>query len=267
MITLAILGEGRISQKLRDHGAPFGAVQIVGSEADAVLIDLPQPERAAAVITALKSGQTVLCPPPVALTEAELAAIAAIPTGRLLPAGELAHTEAVRHGLAAIADPAFGDLRSLYLSIRQPRGSGGDVLADLLPEALDTLLSILPGPFPTVRVNAASLFGDDRDTAVILLRSDTHVVVTLELSRCLPATLPACGLGEVEIDAMGALQSVRIVPGAGAVRIHRDDGVDHRPWLDAPVLAMLRTLEAPPGDGLARATAAFGLMKAIRAAA
>ncbi len=266
MITLSVLGQGRISQPLRDHGAPFGAVRIVEGASDAVLIDLPPADRAAAVIAALAAGQTVLCPPPVALTAAELAAIAAVPTGQLLPSGELAHTDSVRHGLAAIHDPAFGALRSVYLAIRQPRGHGCDVLDDLLPEALDTLLAILPEPFTMVRVNAAALFGDARDTAVILLRSATDVVVTLELSRCLPASLPAPGLGEVEIDVMGALQSVRIVPHAGAVRVHRDDGVDHRPWLDAPVLAMLRALETPT-DALPRAQAVFDLAAAIKSAA
>ena len=262
MIRLSLLGEGRLSQPLRDHGAPFGAVVITDDAPDAVLIDLPPGERAAAVIAALQAGLTVLCPPPIARTAAELAAIAAIPTGRLLPAGELAHTEAVRHGLAALHAPEFGQLRSLFLSIRQPRGPG-DVLADLLPEAIDTVLAILPGPFPTVRVNAAALFGPDRDTAVILLRSAGDVVVTIELSRCLPATLPAPGLGEIEIDAMGSLQAMRMVPGNGAVRVHRDDRVDHRPWLDAPVLAMLRALEGAGDDGLARARDGFALATAI----
>ena len=108
---------------------------------------------------------------------------------------------------------------------------------------------------------------------LILLRSAGDVVVTLELSRCLPPTLPAPGLGDVEIDAMGAAQAVRIVPNASALRIYRDDGLSAAPWLDAPVLAMLRALEAAVDrpteatDGLTRAAGVLALSQAIAAQA
>jgi hypothetical protein len=151
------------------------------------------------------------------------------------------------------------------------------VLEDVLPEALDAVLAAVPGPFGAVRVNAGALFGPPghsmSDTAVVLLRNKAGVVVTMELSRCLPQSLPAPGLGEVEIDAMGALQSVRIVPHAGGIRIHRDDNSAIVPWLDPPVLAMLQALEAAVDrpaaapDGLERARAALALTEAIRAAA
>ena len=262
-IGLTVLGRGALSAPLFNHGAPLGRIRLVEHDAQAVLIDLPPAERVAAVVPALAAGQFVLCPPPVAFTPADLAAISDARIaggGVLLPAGELAHCEAGRRGLAAIAAPTFGPLRTLYLAIRQPRGSGGDVLADLLPEALDTVLALLPGPFSTFRVNAGALFVEARDTAVILLRSAGDVVVTLELSRCLPPTLPAPGLGDVEIDAMGAAQAVRIVPNASALRIYRDDGLSAAPWLDAPVLAMLRALEAAGVLALSQAIAAQALV-------
>ena len=272
-IRLSAVGDGELARALRSHGAPFGRVRLVESEAEAVLVDLPAGARAPAVAEALGAGGIVLCPPPVARDAAELHLIEAAARrggGRLLPAGEIAHGPAGRHGLAAIAAPAFGTLRSLYLAIRQPRGPGDDVLDALLPEALDAVLSILPGPF-TLRVNAGALFDRVRDTVVVLLRAASGPVVTLELSRCLPASLPAPGLGEVELDAMGAHQAVRIAPHTCAVRVHRDDGAEHVPWLDPPVLAMLQALEAAvdgtAADGLARARAALALSTAIRAAA
>ena len=277
-IPLTVVGDRAMAQTLRNHGAPFGRIHLVGPAnlATAVLIDLPPPARPAAAAAALRAGKLVLCPPPVVRTPAELDAIAAAAReggGRLLPAGEIAHGAAGRRGLSAMAAPEFGAVRSLYLAIRQPRGAGDNVLDDLLPEALDAVLSAVPGPFCAVRVNAGALFGPQLDTAVILLRSATGVVVTMELSRCLPPTLPAPGLGEVEIDAMGGHQSIRIVPQASAIRIHRDDAVAAVPWLDPPVLAMLQALEtavdapATAPDGLERVRAALALTAAIRAAA
>ena len=277
-IHLAVIGDGRLATELRTHGAPLGRIRLVDAgarDAQAVLVDLPPGERLAAVLAALRGGRIVLCPPPVALDAAALAAIDAAQTrggGFLLPAGEIAHGPAGSRGLAAMAAPEFGALRSLYLAIRQPRGTGEDVLETLLPEALDMVLAAMPERFTSVRVNSAALFGAARDTAVILLRSETDVVVTIELSRCLPPGLPAPGLGEVEIDAMGARQSVRIVPHASAVRIHRDDGVAVAPWQDSPALAMLRAVvarfDAPLGaaSGLLRATRALTLTEAISAA-
>ena len=277
-ISLAIRGDGAMARTLHGHGAPLGRIRLVdpAHPATAVLIDLPDAERPAAVVTALRAGAVVLCPPPVAHTAAQLEVMVAAARaggGRLLPAGEIAHGAAGHRGLTAIASPDFGALRAMYLAIRQPRGAGPDVLDALLPEALDAVLSAVPGPFVSVRVNAGALFGPVRDTSVILLQSAAGVVVTIELSRCLPPTLPACGLGEVEIDAMGAYQAVRIVPQTGAVRIHRDDATTLAPWLDAPVLAMLAALEAAidrpdaAPDGLARAEAALTLTARIRDAA
>ncbi len=268
-IHLALIGHGKLGLALRTHGAPLGRIRLVQDrhKAQATLIELPQPERVPAVITALQAGHIVLCPPPVALDAAELAAIEQAQNaggGRLLPAGEIAHTPAGRRGLAEMAAPAFGPLRSLYIAIRQPRGPGPDVLDSLLPEALDMVLAAIPDTFTSARINAASLFGPERDTAIILLRTDSDIVVTLELSRCLPPTLPAPGLGEIEIDAMGAHQAIRIAASAGAVSVYRDDGTTTHPWLDSPALAMLRALEHAHGTPQ---TAPSGLTRAFRALA
>ncbi len=139
-------------------------------------------------------------------------------------------------------------------------------------EALDFIGAALPAGVSQVRVNGGALFGTVRDSVVLLLRGDDDAVVTVELSRCLPPTLPAPGLGEVEIEAFGARQALRIEPQASAVRIYGDSTVAVVPWLDAPVLAMLRAVEhavdhgAEKGDAMARASQALSIMTAIRAA-
>lgn len=290
-IPTALFGDGRYSQALRDHQAPLGRIVIaaearsdddawreaVANPAIAAILAFGPPATAAAIATAaLAASKIVVCPPGTAQDQASLAALSLARQhggGILLTGGEITHGEAGRRALSAIADPGFGKLHALYLAIRQPRGMAGDVIDDLAPEALDPILSAIPGEFSQIRVNAGRLFGPDRDSAVILLRSAADIVVTIELARCLPPSLPAPGLGEIELEAIGAHHAVRAVPHAGAVRIHRDDGTAAIPWLNAPVLDLLhqveRAVDAPhtAPDGIARLTRAAALMAAIRAAA
>jgi hypothetical protein len=272
-IPVVLVGDGPHAQALRGHQGPLGRVSLVadlpdgadwrGAVADpAVQAVLAFGAEAAQVTSAaLSAGKIAVCGPELAR---DAAAVAALPPGVLLCGGEIVHGEATRRALAAMADPAFGPLRSLYLAIRQPRGTPGDVIEALGPEALDAVLAAIPDEIVQVRVNAGALFGAERDSAVILLRSASDVVVTIELARCLPPSLPAPGLGEVEIEAMGARQAVRAVPHAGAVRIHRDTGSAAVPWLNAPVLDLLRGLENPV-DGLARLVRVAKVLKEVKA--
>ncbi len=265
MIRVGIIGGGRHAEALRAHATPLGSIVLTAPEqAEALLVFGDH----AAAVAGLRAGKTVLCAPPAARTQAELAALAEAARaggGRLLPGGEIVHSETGKRGLATIAAPEFGAVKSIWLAIRQARGGEGDVVEALGWEALDFVLAALPGGFATVRTNAGALFGAARDTAVILLRSESDVVVTIELARCLPATLAPPGLGEIEIEVMGAQQSVRIQPGADAVQVWRDDSRRLAPWLDAPVLEMLRRLEAGTGDGLDRAARALAVMARISA--
>jgi len=279
MIEVGIIGTGPHARALLDHRAPLGRIRISAAPAvdpalHAILVFAPPGERIAPVLAALRAGKIVLCPPPVALTAAELADLAAAEAsggGRLLGGGEIVHSEAGRRGLAAMRAPQFGPLRSLYLAIRQPRGGTDQVLDGLGWEALDFIAAALPAGVSQVRVNGGTLFGPVQDTIVLIMRGDDDAVVTVELSRCLPPTLPAPGLGEVEIEAIGAHQAVRIEPHASAVRLYTDTTLAAVPWLNAPVLAMLRAVEhavdhEEPGDALPHAAQALAIMTAIRAA-
>ena len=275
MIGLGIIGDGRQAGALRAHGAPLGGIRLVDTPMrpwreialdpglGAVLVDMPGAAGLAAIIAALEVGKVVICGPAPARDGGELDRLraAAAGGGILLPGAELTHGEAGRRGLVAMADPAFGRLTSLYIAIRQPCGPG-DVLEDLAPEAVAFVTATIADQVNSVRVNAGRLFGADRDSAVILLRTAGDAVVTIEIARCLPASLPAPGLGEVEIDAVGTSR---------AVRIHRDGGSEVRPWLDAAVLAMLREVESafdvsPGMEGVERAARNAALLAAIRAA-
>jgi hypothetical protein len=272
-IPVVLVGDGPHAQALRGHQGPLGRVSLVADLPDgaawqaavadpAVRAVLAFGAEAAQVASAaLSAGKIAVCGPELAR---DAAVVAALPPGILLCGGEIVHGEATRRALAAMADPAFGPLRSLYLAIRQPRGMAGDVIEALGPEALDAVLAAIPDEIVQVRVNAGALFGAERDSVVILLRSASDVVVTIELARCLPSSLPAPGLGEVEIEAMGAKQAVRAVPHAGAVRIHRDDGSAAVPWLNAPVLDLLRGLENPV-DGRARLVRVAKVLEKVKA--
>jgi predicted dehydrogenase len=279
IIPLAIAGDGPHSRALAAHAAPLGRFSIRSDwhdkEVRAVLVLTAPPERTELVIAALRAGRVVLCSPPAALDAVALERIAAAREeggGKLIIGGEVAYTEAGARAIEAILAPEFGVLRSLYVAIRQPRvRSGGDVLHDLGWEALDFVLSVTQTRLRRVHATAAALFGGAaQDTIVILMRSADDVVITMELSRCLPDTLPAAGLGEVEVEAIGARQSVRLEPHATSIRICRDSGVSVAPWLDAPVLRMLRAVAAAadgalPDDPLPRQRDALAAMTAIRA--
>jgi predicted dehydrogenase len=259
---------------VRAGAAPLAWREVAGDASLAAVLLLGAGGTEAAEV-ALRAGALVLCPPPAAADEAALARLAAAERaggGRLLLGGELAHGEAGSRALAAIRDPAFGTLRTLFLSVRQPRGPGPDMLDAAGWEALDFVLAALPGRVVRAQATGGALFGGtSRDTLAALLLCDDGVVVTLEMSRCLPATIPAPGPGEVEIEAVGTRQSVRATPHAEAVRIFGDRSVGAAPWLDPPVASMLHHLAAacaarPPSD-LPRAAATLAAMTAIRRAA
>ena len=297
MITLGIIGNGAQARALLDHQAPLGRFSLAAFAAGpgeaplatnvrpwqevaadpaiaALLVDVSAGE-CAIVQAGLAAGKIIVCSPAPARSADDLDMLHQAMIrggGTMLPSGELTHGEATRRGLAAMADPGFGRITSIYLAIRQPRGPG-DVIADLAPEAVGFVTAAIQDDITAVRVNAGRLFGPARDSAVILLRSAGEAVVTIELSRCLPATLPAPGLGEIEIEAVGTGQAVRITPLDSAVRIHRDDGYVVRRWQDAAVLQMLRDI-ADVVDGhdaaagaMRRVARAQSLLAAIAAAA
>ncbi len=271
IIPIAILGDGPHARALQNHAAPFGRFSVRPDWRDAevrAVLALGAPgTQVEEIIAALRAGRVVLCAPPTTRDARDLARIES--GGKLIVAGEIANSEAGSRAVELIRAPDFGPLRSLYVAIRQPRARAGDVLDDLGWEALDFVLSVAKPH--RVHATVGTLFGGTAsDTAVILMRTEDDAVVTIELSRCLPPTLPAPGLGEVEIEALGACQSIHLEPHATSVRTYRDTGVSMAPWLDAPITRMLRTVAAVVDgaaidDPLLRQRALLATMTAIRA--
>ena len=109
---------------------------------------------------------------------------------------------------------------------------------------LDFLLSCAASP--VVRLHAAGgpvmLEGQQDDTAVVLIRFASDLVATLELSRCLPPSIAVARAGEIEIEAIGASEVIRLQPQNAAVRVFADTGPSLRPWTETPLLASLAGL-------------------------
>lgn len=256
---IAVAGDGRHARALAGHGAALGGIEVVApGEAEAVLVfdDLAVAE------AALRAGRKVLCGPFVSRTAGDVARLAAF-GGVVLPGGEIAHSEAGRRGLAAIRDPGFGAVKSMFVAIRGRRGAAGAVL-EMLAEAVDFVLEVAPGPFSAIRVNPGALFGAEVDTYVLVLRCAEDVVASIEVSACLPEGLVLPGLGEIEVEVMGAEGSVRILPGADAVQVWSDAGLRLVPWLNAPVLEMIRRLEVGEGtDGIDRMRGIVAVLEAV----
>jgi hypothetical protein len=137
---------------------------------------------------------------------------------------------------------------------------------------LDFLLSCTTSP--VVRMHTAGghvmADGEHHDTAVVLIRFADDLVATLELSRCLPPSIAVARGGEIEIEAVGAREVIRLLPQNTAVRIFTDTGPSLRPWTEAPLLASLARLVGPVRDRtrddalFERTRSAIALMDEIR---
>jgi predicted dehydrogenase len=236
------------------------------------------PKKIDAVVAGLSAGKIVLCPAPAATSPVDVNKIAEAQErggGTLLSPSEIAHTEAGGRGIKIIADDAFGTLHSLYLSIRTPRGDrapSDGVLAELGWEALNFLLVCLRRKARRVYATGGHLFGpgSDPDTVVGILRFEDSIIATIDLSRCLPRTIPITGLGEVEMEAIGARQVVRIEPHKTAIGVHQDGAVAARQWVDDPIVSMVGYLGSvadgtlPKVSDLDRLRGSVGLMDAVR---
>lgn len=245
----------------------------------AVLILSDVPEKTAAVTACLSAGKVVFCPPPVAVKSADLDLISTAQQrggGLFLSSGEISHTPAGGRALQLITNGELGTLHSIYAAIRLPRGNTSiaqGVIFELGWEVLDFLLASLSAPVRQVYAVGGHLFesGPEEDTAITILRFEDNVIATVELSRCLPLAIPSAGLGEVEIEAIGSRQVVRIEPYNTSVRVYGDHYASIRPWIDNPMISMMDELVAavdgklPRVDSLAKQRRASALMDAIRA--
>lgn len=237
----------------------------------------------AAAEAALGAGKTVFCAVPAATRTEEmnrLAGAASGGRGGFLTGGTVRLSPAGRAALALIGSGELGPILSVFASLRLPVPGNGDRLSSMQRPAhedagwdlLDFIAGAVQAQPSRVHAHIEALFGSAAlDTAVSIIRFENDVVATIDVARCLPASLAASPEGEVEVEVIGGREAVRIEPGATAVRVH-SIGPALRPWVDAPVVTMLGELAAaaggaaPRGGGIADARRAVDLMEAIRAA-
>ncbi|HYM70451.1 MAG TPA: Gfo/Idh/MocA family oxidoreductase [bacterium] len=211
-----------------------------------VLVASDDPGRGAAVEAALGAGKIVVCPAPAATTTEALDRLSAVQTrghGVLLASGEIRHTPAGARAVALAAAGGLGTLHSIYAAVRlrvPTRASGADSVLDRVGwDLLDTLCAAVPHAPRRVHATVAGLFGGTEDTAAIVARLGDETIATIDLSRCLPASIPTVPQGEVEIEMIGSRDALRLEPYRTAVRFHGERGAARLPWIDEPVLSML----------------------------
>ena len=236
----------------------------------AVLVLSGDPERIVAVEAALSTGKVVLCPVPAVTRAEELGRLSAAETrgrGALVAPGELRHTPAGRSALRLLADGELGTLHSMYAAARFPQGGHGHPGSSVLEEGgweiFDFLLAVTPAAVRRVHAHVSTLFGGaSDDTAVLTLRFEDDMIATIELSRCLPPSVPTTVRGEVELEIVGSRQALRLEPWATALRVFGPDAA-LRPWVDDPLLAMLQEVVDAVTGGAARAGGAAQMQRAV----
>ncbi|HLJ58810.1 MAG TPA: Gfo/Idh/MocA family oxidoreductase [bacterium] len=245
-----------------------------------VLVASDDPGRSAAVEAALGADKIVVCPAPAATTTEALDRLSAAQTrghGVLLAPGEIRYTPAGARAVALAVAGGLGRLHSIYAAVRlrvPDRGSGDDSILDRLGwDLFDTLCTAVPHALRRVHATVAGLFGGTEDTAAIVARLGDDTIATIDLSRCLPASIPTVPQGEVEIELIGSRDALRLEPYRTAVRFHGERDAARLPWMDEPVVSMLHegvriaAGEAPRPNHFEHFRRVVGLMDAVKASA
>ena len=242
----------------------------------AVLVATGGPDRTTVVEAALRAGKTVCCPVPATTRAAELDRLSAALSrgGTLISAGTLRHTAAGKRALRLAATGELGVLHSVYAAARVPSAAPPQGRHSILDESgwdiVDFLVGLTPSAVQRVHGCSGALFGSGPDdTAVFIIRFADDLIGTVELSRCLPASIPVAPTGEVDVEVIGSRQAIRIAPGATAVRVF-GAGAALAPWVEDPVISMVEELAAvasgasKPADGLESLRRVIGVMDAVR---
>jgi predicted dehydrogenase len=170
--------------------------------------------------------------------------------GNFFSKARIAYTEAGSRALRLLRDGDLGRLHSIYLAVRTARspGSAADFLTQAGVQAFDFVLSCVPGALQTMHSTGGALFDySNTDTVVSILRFEPDIVVTVELSRCLPRTIPTGPDGQIEFELIGSQRLIRAEPENTAVVVFTDDKTIARPWLDHPLRQVLVELRASEG--------------------
>lgn len=214
-----------------------------------VLVLSEDPHRHRVVAEALAAGKAVLCPGPVARPGELADCMTGLRRSRglLQVPGELRYAPGARAALECIADGEAGTLHSIYIAARTAGrpddGESSTVIDRLGWDVIDFLLHAADGPVARVHTQAGRLFGSGSgaDTAVVIIRFESGLIATAELSECLPAVFPAAP-ADVEIEVVGTRRAIHVEPYQTAVRVYGAAGPSLHPWADPPVLGMVDDL-------------------------
>jgi predicted dehydrogenase len=203
-----------------------------------------------AVVAAIECGKVAACHSD-ALTSSEvlrrIEAEQVSGKGMLLARGEISGTASGALAIKAAAEASLGTLHSIYVAVRKPRrqvATTRDVIAELGWSACEFVLSCTSSPLQRVYASGGALFQPrgTLDTCILLLRFEDGMVATLELSCCLPSTIPCPAAGETEFELIGSREVLRAKPFNAAVGLFSDDRTMSLPWPDEPVTTLLRDI-------------------------
>jgi len=245
-----------------------------------VLIATDDPQREAACEAALSAGKVVVCPAPAAESAAAVDRLSAAQErgrGTLLATGEIRQTVAGGHAVRLASAGELGEIHSVYAAVRLPasdRAAGRTSVLDTAGwDAFDAVCAAVPHPLRRVRATTACAFGHAADDTAVVIARFGDAIATIELSRCLPGSLPTVAQGEVEIEIIGSRDAIRVEPYRTAVRQYGERKSARLAWADEPAVGMLDVAlliaagKVEPPDDLANARRMVALSDAVRASA
>lgn len=249
-LVVGIVGIGAFAQAITHYDTPLRGIALrqgmVESDPSVpvVIVDCALAEGTAPVLAALAQGKTVICPFPAAGDAAGLEAVerALARGGALIVRHELAEFAVCRDALAALRSGTLGKLHSLYLAARLPRLAAVESVLDEKGWPVIDLVLAIAGSAPSrLHATGGRLFDEAGldDTVVVMLRFPQDLVVTIELSRCLPATLAKAGDVEMEVEVIGSEGALRFEPAGASNRVYADTAAAVRRWTDERPLPLL----------------------------
>lgn len=256
MLRLAVSGEGAAAQAvLATIEASAGLVAAQAAEAEAIVAAGDSAEETLALAqSALASGLPTLSlalPPDLGALD-DLVGLATRHNAALSLPNPLRYLPATIALHGTLQRGETGALLSAFLTWRIS-APNRDPLTALGPAALDLLAWLVPGTITNVQATTAPLFGDRRDTALLLLRDESGLVRTVELLTGLPPTLE--GDEELLIEVFGEDAALRAEPFNQAITIATGSTRRRQPWGTEALSPLLATFAAaliagnpPPGS-------------------
>lgn len=258
-LVLGVAGNGALASGMASHDTPLRGCTVrlpvatghpemrdLASDptVSAIVVDCDVAARANIVVESLAAGKTVVCSFPPSDTPEGLAGVerALASGGTLSIWHELAALAVSRDALSALRAGSFGVPHSLYVSARLARcESLRGILDDIGWQVLDLVLAIADDLPERVYATGGRLFADAGadDTLTVVMRFPRNLVVTVEMSRCLPATLARPSDAEMEVEIICSDGALRFEPNIASNRVYTSNSASIRPWPDERIQPLI----------------------------